>query len=193
MAIYRRTQILINKRFQIRFALYVCGWIAAICFIYPLITQNLFDYFIRYAANDPMGPELVGLIKTKRDILNLIILTEVAFLLMTFLVCIYMSHRIAGPLYKLGRALRSVGDGSWRGPLGFRNKDWFNELADDFNRMQNGVHSRNQKETDIVKEVIARIESANQAASPEVRKELDRALTSLRGLRDARLASDPTP
>jgi t-SNARE complex subunit (syntaxin) len=77
--------------------------------------------------------------------------------------------------------------------LGFRNKDWFNELADDFNQMQQGVRSRNQKETEIVKEAIARLESANQKASPEMHQELDRALTSLRGIRDARLASDPTP
>ncbi|MDR3607560.1 MAG: methyl-accepting chemotaxis protein [Oligoflexia bacterium] len=184
MATYRRKTIIINKRFQFRFAVYVCGWIAAICFVYPLITENLFDYFIRYAASDPMGPELVSLIKTKKEILNLIFLTEAAFIAMTFVICIYMSHRIAGPIYKLGRALRAYGDGSWKGTLTFRNKDWFTELADDFNFMQKSALERTQKESESVKSAISRIESAVKLASPDVRQELERALVSLRSVRD---------
>ena len=97
MATYRRTIILINKPFQLRFAIYVCLWLAAMCFVYPIITANLFDYLIRYAAQDPMGPELTGLLKTKRDVLTLLILTESAFIAMTFMVCVFMSHRDRGP------------------------------------------------------------------------------------------------
>jgi methyl-accepting chemotaxis protein len=190
MAKYRRSIILINKRFQVRFAVYVCLWIAAICFVYPLITENLFDYFIRYAANDPMGPELVTLMKTKKDVLDLIVLTEAAFVLMTFLLCLYMSHRIAGPLYKLGKSLREVGEGSWRGRLGFRDKDWFNELADDFNAMNQGVRARTLKETEALAIAIRQIETTARGAAPETRQELERALVPLKSIRDARISAD---
>ncbi len=180
---YRRSIILINKRFQLRFAVYICLWIAAICFVYPLITKNLFEYFISYAASDPMGPELGILKKTKDEILQLILLTEAAFLTLTFLLCLYMSHRIAGPLYKLGKSMRELGGGTWRGTLGFRHKDWFTELAEDFNVMNQSLQNRSRKETDALTAAIRQIETGN-------RQELERALASLKSLRDARVALD---
>lgn len=192
MASYRRSTILINKPFQLRFAIYICTWLAAICFVYPVITQNLFDYLIRYASQDPMGPELTGLMKTKHDVLTLLMLTEVAFIAMTFTVCVFMSHRIAGPLFKLRRSLIAIGDGTWKGQLTFRRKDWFPELADDFNRMVQGIRERKQREDEMVAIAISRIEAAMNQAAPAARQELDGAIAVMRKLQEHRGAGETT-
>jgi hypothetical protein len=42
MAAYKRSIILINKDFQFRFSFYVCSWLIALSFVYPLIIANVF-------------------------------------------------------------------------------------------------------------------------------------------------------
>ena len=45
----------------------------------------------------------------------------------------FYSHRIAGPLYKLQKHLRSIREGFNPGKLFFRNGDYFQDVADDLN------------------------------------------------------------
>src|SRR5690242_20117115 len=105
---YRRGIFLINKRFQLRFALYVCSWLAVLSLAYPLIISNIVEYFIHYLAQDPMGPGLAVLEKTKTEAGMLLWIMEFIFLSLAFIISIFMSHRIAGPLYKLHRFLREA-------------------------------------------------------------------------------------
>src|SRR5690242_13084344 len=100
---YRRSIFLINRRFQLRFAFYVCSWLVALSFVYPFIIANLFDYFIRYMALDPMGPAMSAVLRTRHDLLSLLVIMQVIFLSLGFLISIFMAHRIAGPLYKLSK------------------------------------------------------------------------------------------
>ncbi|MGZ3688938.1 MAG: hypothetical protein ACXVBW_11590, partial [Bdellovibrionota bacterium] len=100
---YRRSIFLINKPFQLRFAFYVCSWIFGLSICYPFIIYNLFDYFIRYLSVDPNGPGLNTLNQMRHDLLWLLFLLELVFVSFTFLLSIFLSHKIAGPLYKLGK------------------------------------------------------------------------------------------
>jgi hypothetical protein len=58
------------------------------------------------------------------------------FLLPVFVVdTIRMSHRFAGPMLSLDRAMREVADGQPPRKLAFRHDDFWRELADDYNAM----------------------------------------------------------
>jgi hypothetical protein len=46
-----------------------------------------------------------------------------------------LSHRFAGPMYRLKNALRDVADGKSVPPIQFREGDFWCEMADQFNRV----------------------------------------------------------
>ena len=175
MAQYRRSVFLINKKFQFRFSLYVCTWLIALSFIYPLIVYSLFEFFFRYASMDPAGPPVQTLLNTRQEILVLLILLQVIFLVITFLISIFMSHRIAGPLFKLQRFFSEAKAGHLQTNLLFREKDHFQDLARDYNEMMKGIRSH-------LATVTTQVEQALPDASPKSRAELEKALTSLRPL-----------
>jgi hypothetical protein len=59
-----------------------------------------------------------------------------AFLLPVFVVdSIKISHRFAGPIFSLRRAMREVAEGKPPRKLKFRSGDFWHELSDDFNAM----------------------------------------------------------
>ena len=63
-------------------------------------------------------------------------LLVMVFLLPVFVVdTIKLSHRFAGPVYSLRRAIREVAQGMPPRKLKFRRHDFWHELADDYNAM----------------------------------------------------------
>jgi nitrogen fixation/metabolism regulation signal transduction histidine kinase len=63
-------------------------------------------------------------------------LLVMVFLLPVFVVdTIKISHRFAGPVYSLRRALREIAEGKPPRKLKFRRHDFWHELADDYNAM----------------------------------------------------------
>lgn len=63
-------------------------------------------------------------------------LVVMIFLLPMFVLdTIKLSHRFAGPIYRLRQTIRSIADGSPPPRLKFRDFDFWQGLAEDFNRM----------------------------------------------------------
>lgn len=63
-------------------------------------------------------------------------LIVVLFLLPAYVVdTIKLSHRFAGPVFRLRRAIRNVADGETPQPIKFRKSDFWNDLANDYNAM----------------------------------------------------------
>jgi methyl-accepting chemotaxis protein len=138
MSQFRRRILLINRPFQIRFAIYVCSWLFVLSVIYPLLVSQLYDWFFRYIAADPNGPMIAFLQKSRHDMLFWLALMQVCFMIMTFLMSLFMSHRIAGPLFKLSKTMNGLRNGSLS-KVGFRKFDHFQDLAADYNFMVESV------------------------------------------------------
>ena len=103
---YKRSIILINPKFQIKFSVLVCIFLFISSIFYPLTIFDLVTKLIEQAtANSP----------------------EMASKMLLF------SHKIAGPIYKVQKYLSSIRDREGNGKLFFRNGDYFPELAEDFN------------------------------------------------------------
>lgn len=134
--LYKRANFLINKKFQLKFAFFVCSWIFALSMVYPIIIYNIFEYFMKIAqapGGSPITPERVKSIENQ--ILMILGVLQLLFLGITFMLSIFLSHRIAGPLYKLKRALEEVGRGNFDQRISFRKNDHFMEMQDTFNDM----------------------------------------------------------
>lgn len=136
--LYKRANFLINKRFQLRFSFFVCSWIFALSMIYPIIIYNIFEYFLKIAADPTLhaGGLTVDRVKAiESQVLMLLGVLQLLFLLITFMLCIFLSHRIAGPLYKLRNSMQEVARGNLDLRITFRKNDHFMELQDQFNEM----------------------------------------------------------
>ena len=181
---YRRSVFLIDRPFQLRFSFYVCSWLFALSLIYPFIIHNLFELFARYASTDPTGPALSQLQETRADVFRLLVLLQLLFVGITFLISMFMSHRIAGPLYKLKKFFADAQDGNLNQELHFRKNDHFQDLAADYNRMITGIRSILDKNVDTAQAAISRIERALPRVDDEARKDLEEALTALREVRE---------
>ena len=65
------------------------------------------------------------------------------FMLPVFIVdTIKLSHRFAGPIYRLRQTIRSLARGGAYTPMKFREMDFWQGLADDFNQMVERLRTR---------------------------------------------------
>ncbi len=92
----------------------------------------------------PMATELV-----EHAMEPLVIIVPIVFIILafTFLYMIFVSHRTAGPLYHLCRAMEKVGKGDLSVKIKFRRNDEIQEVAEVFNDMVAALRKRfvNQK------------------------------------------------
>lgn len=80
-------------------------------------------------------PHIEADLSEKRQTLILtLILWQLGFLGLTFVIFIFLTHKIAGPLYKLTQYLSAFNRGENYGKLKFRGGDYFPELADEYNK-----------------------------------------------------------
>lgn len=180
----RRNVLLINPSFQFRFMLYVVSFLVALSFIYPLVIDGLFDHFTRLLMERGMAMDMDGVQATRDDVFWLLIGVQCTFLLIAAVVSFFISHRIAGPLYKLKQTMDSAREGEINRNLAFRKKDHFQELAASYNglvaSLSGGVN------VEQVSTVIARIENAMKSSSGEVREQLAAAVADLKKIREVR-------
>ena len=95
------------------------------------------------------NPEIASHYSDKRDSLILfLILLHMGFTCLTFFICIFFSHKIAGPLYKLQKHLKLLREDNNPGNLFFRKGDYFQELADDVN--ETFTHLEESYKNDLV-------------------------------------------
>lgn len=134
---YKRKIILINPAFQLRVLLFFGG----ISVVTILSFYGAIEYFF-YKFN-LLGSEL-GLppthiffqfINDQQNLMRVIFLL-ISALVLTFLIAsgLMLSHRVAGPLYRLNKYLNQIADGQPVTPVAFRKKDFFQELATATNR-----------------------------------------------------------
>ncbi len=143
---------LINPKFQIKFSFFICSLLFLVSIIYPFTIYELMDSIIHHL--ETISPNIAGDYKTRRSQLFLFLfLLQVGFTGLTFFICIFFSHKIAGPLYKLQKHLALIRDGQSRGPLFFRQGDYFQEIADDVNLTFDQLEERYKNDLVYLSEV----------------------------------------
>jgi hypothetical protein len=128
MARPRRTKHFIDKNVQGSLARRILlHWLAflSVAFVVSFILQVLADPF------RPISAHFHDLWMTQGPFLLVTI-----FLLPVFVVdTIKLSHRFAGPIFSLRRAIRDVAAGKPPRKLKFRRRDFWQDLAEDYNAM----------------------------------------------------------
>lgn len=178
MAGYKRNTYLINPRFQVRFSLYVCGLVFISSLIYPLTIYDLFTSFIDSVS--PTAPAAAAQLAEKRsDLIFVLALWQVGFSALVFIGCIFFSHKIAGPMFKLQKFLREKIEGSEHGKLFFRKGDYFHEIADDFNEAFETIEGDHREDLVYLSEVRSYINNLAMVVPEDKKAVLNEISTKL--------------
>lgn len=94
-----------------------------------------------------------------------ILTAEAISLCLVFILSILITHTIAGPVYRLEKVARAIGDGDLSITTRLRPKDELKELADAFNDMTTDLATRIRR----VREAVERAEAAEGGDLSEVK------------------------
>lgn len=149
---YSRKIYLINPKFQIRFSLYVCIIVLVTSIIYPFTIYSLMNNIIVFFSLK--NPEIASMYESKRNsLVFFLVLLHLGFTCLTFLSCIFFSHKIAGPLFKLKKHLTEIREHGIKGPLFFRKGDYFLDVADEVNQTMDHIHDLHKNDLIFLGEV----------------------------------------
>ena len=131
----RRRNYFIEKSFQARFVskfciLVVCGGLLTITTLYIMgmgsTTVSIVNSRVLVKSTaDFLLPVLI------QTFLVVVVLAGAA----TILVTLFFSHQIAGPLYRLKKAMEQLSEGDFKVEIKLRQADQLKELAETFNTM----------------------------------------------------------
>lgn len=137
---FRRKQYFVERGLQLRFARFVILFV----FLASLATGLLVFYTSYFMLGEkladvyPQG-RLITIFKTVHIAL---LIDLVVMIPIIFYGSIVFSHRIAGPLPKIYRTLREIGQGNFDLKLQLRRTDELRELADVINEMTTKLKER---------------------------------------------------
>jgi methyl-accepting chemotaxis protein len=115
---------------------------------------DLFDYIIK------LNPQAAKSFDEQRtSLLVYLTLTQVGFTGLVFIFSIFVSHKIAGPMFKLTNYLQGIRNGEEIGALAFRDGDQFTEIADEINQTIQYLTNKSESESEYLQEISAYIEN----------------------------------
>ncbi|MGE0763550.1 MAG: hypothetical protein AB7N80_09765 [Bdellovibrionales bacterium] len=115
---YSRT-FLINKRMQLTFLMYSV-------FLAMVVSVTNFCFQL-LMANSETVPTPIDL--------SVVALSMMFIFTVVIFFGLYLTNRIAGPLFRLQRHMESVASGQTTEPLAFRKKDYFSDIIEPYNKI----------------------------------------------------------
>jgi methyl-accepting chemotaxis protein len=162
---WRRRNFFINKNFQTRFILKFLGIVAVASaasgwLMYSLVNKDVEDVFYSSHIHISTTGQLLlpAMLKVNAGVL--------AFtLLAVALLTLFITHKVAGPVYRLGKAAEKISGGDFTGNFRLRENDELKGLANTFEEMNNGLKERLSSLRMNAEEISARADAIALAAS----------------------------
>lgn len=132
-----RKKVLINPKFQLNYIKHTVVLSLLVLATFYFSTLMHFNNFKSkgIAAGLPEDHIFFEFIKGQQSSMDILFLVSgVIAILVIVGYGVYLSHRVAGPLYRLQKYLEESQEGGPEKPLKFREGDYFGELADAINR-----------------------------------------------------------
>ena len=144
----KRKIYLINPQFQLKFSSSVAFIIIGVSIIYPIIIIQMMDFFIQKQGG--FTPEIFD---KRQSLLLTIVGWQIGYIITMFIICIFFSHKIAGPLYKLNMYLKKIANNERVDRIRFRKGDYFPELAENFNNAMDTLYNLRQHDFGELKKI----------------------------------------
>jgi methyl-accepting chemotaxis protein len=161
---YKRRQYFIKRGFQSTFILKFC----LIILIGIILSTGLLFLFSQGTLTSSFQQSRLVIKNTSLAILPAVIYTNLITLglitLATIMVTLFVSHKIAGPLFRFEKELKEIEKGDLTKSVRLRKKDQTTDLADSLNKMTAGLH---EKVLEIRTGVENLIELASKQNAPQ--------------------------
>lgn len=135
---FRRRKYLINPDFQLKLLVFFTGLAVVSVLVFYQAMSSAFNNLTTQAMELSFPPDHVfyQLIAQQRYVINLTFLTTSIFVFL-FLVIggLFLSHQVAGPLYRLHKHMEKVIQGGPINEVWPRKKDFFQDLFVQYNQM----------------------------------------------------------
>jgi methyl-accepting chemotaxis protein len=178
---YKRRNYFINKKFQIDFAVRFLALIV----IAAIAAMALFLFQSRSTLTAGYSGSEVRLLRTTDFFFPSLLMTSIGVIIVTgiigIIVLIFISHRIAGPLFRFEKVLGELVKGDLTHRFTLRENDQFTGLADRINELSTALDTRVGEIKTRSAELAALIEDlrALGASQPALGKELERPLLEI--------------
>jgi HAMP domain-containing protein len=136
----QRRRYITHKKFQFR----MMGMLLLLVLLATLVTTLVNHYFLLSSIVDftmEFGRGPTGMELFVASLRPLVIILPLVFIFLGIIV-VFISHRIAGPLYRLKMFMEKVENGDYSVQLKFRKNDSIHDVADSFNRMVEGIRDK---------------------------------------------------
>jgi HAMP domain-containing protein len=147
MSTTRRKSLVAKPSFQIKLTIIfmlmvtiVANLVGGLCFFF-LSSAEARGVLARLATS-PDYPEGIPVLEMAQLFIPKILVAEGISLVIVFMLCIWVTHTIAGPLYRMERVAAEIAEGDLSLFTRLRPKDELKELADAFNYMSRGLAKR---------------------------------------------------
>ena len=151
----RRRQYIINQDFQFRYIGLLVGLASLLCLVFVVMTKHYIELNLNPLIESGLisSPVINELIQIEKQFLNKNLLTVFLVVLGTITVAgIFITHRIAGPVYALERRMKQIAqEGMPKTPFQIRRTDEFQELAESFNEMMASLQKQIDQQTQKIK------------------------------------------
>lgn len=135
-----RTRYFLARGFQLRYA----GIILLVAFTAAILSS----FTVFRTTSDILGDKLAqvypqGLFAAIFNKVAAALMKNMSVLAaLIFIFAIFISHRIAGPIYRIKSIIRDIGEGKLDTRIALRKNDELHDLADELNKMQENLKSR---------------------------------------------------
>lgn len=137
MLFNKRKVLLINKKFQLSVIAICTVWAVITTLIFYIGMLLMFKQFAQEGALMGLPPEHIffEFINDQVNMLHVFFAALTVFVILVFFVGgMFLSNKIAGPIYRMTKHMEEIMEtGQWR-RLKFRDGDYFIEVADMFNK-----------------------------------------------------------
>jgi methyl-accepting chemotaxis protein len=167
---YKRRHFFVKKGYQFVFILKFCLIVIA----GAVISTGLLFLFSQGTLTSSFQNSNLVIEKTGFAILPSVLYTNVItlilILLATIIAVLYISHKIAGPLFRFEKEIKEIGQGNLTKSIRLRNKDQITDIAEGLNSMTASLHGKVTAIQDDLEQVIERASKEN--ASEKIIEEL---------------------
>jgi len=140
--LHKRTHYFIKKDFQFKFILKFCLLIFAGAFI----STGLLFLFSHDTLTSSFQHSRLTIQNTAIAILPAVIYTNLITLglicMAAIVVILFISHKIAGPIFRFEKEIKEIGQGDLTKKIRLRKKDQITELAESIDNMTASLHEK---------------------------------------------------
>lgn len=168
--------LLLDRRFQVKHTAMILGVATSVSvvlgvFLFDKVRENSRMLELEGFADPAFQAQLA---QSDAGLLATLVGSFVVFLLVLTVLSLFITHRMAGPIFVMRRYVKALGDGMIPQVRKLRRGDEFVEFYEALSTCVDAIERRTEDEIDVLRRAIEVLDRDERERIPQVRAEIDR-------------------